>query len=576
MRRGLPQSRRPLLPVALLPLAILPACAGGDGAGVDASLIHAVARGDVQITVRERAEIKAAKDTRVSSELEGRATLIYLIPEGTVVQGGDKVAELDVSLIVEKRAQQAITVVKAKALLEQARKNVEIVEKELRTAERTAETRLEVAQLRLRKFLGQRRGTTSSDVLDGLEPGTAQAQARTGTNEEMIVELREVLGAGAEGAAAAPGSELIGRVLETLGPEENLGLEMGEMANQILRQIDEISLARAELELANQTLFYSRKLAEKGFITANELERDEIDHQRQQSNQTVVWNNLLLLVSYTLPETLLTLALEVENSELNRESVRATNDARRVREDAELKSIEAEFALAEGQLATWERQIANGVLHAPAPGLVVYGRQDWDEPVYEGMEVRERQEVIILPDIASMMADIRVPESQIGKLAVGQRASVQIDAFPSQVFTGHVTRVSSLPEAGPRSQVLKVYIASVLIDGTNADGALRPGMNGTVTVEVGTIPDVLNVPMPAVERHGDGHFVWKVTPDGPLATPVALGANNLTHVEVVSGLAERDRIYLVRPPGARLPAGAEQGSEAPAEEPDPEVAAGPG
>jgi HlyD family secretion protein len=530
-------------------LAALVACRQG---GEDASraMLHTVTRDDLVVTVRERGEIEAARDTRISSELEGRATLIYLIPEGTVVVAGDKLAELDVSAIEEKRASQAISVAKAQALLEQARKNVEIVEKELTAATRTAETRLAIAKLRHDKFIGQ-------------DAKQSTAQSAEGTNADMIGRLRELL----DEETAAAGSigvraHLLQRVLAVLGSEERLGLQMGEMANLILQQIDKISLARADLELAEDTLFHSRKLEERGFLTSNELERDEISYKRQLSAQTVAWNDLTLLVNYTVRETLMVLQLEVENAQLNLESVQAANDARRVREDAELKSIEAEFGLAKDQLATWDRQIRNGVLRAPGPGLVVYGRFDWDEPVYEGMEIRERQELIILPDVTSMVARLRVPEAQIGRLAVGQPASLFVDAFPGRSFTGRVQYVSALPDPSPSSQSLKVYVAKVLIDGTNEHGDLRPGMNGTVTIEVGTIPDVVNVPLPALERRGDRHFVWKVTPGGPVATEVELGGNNLTHVEVIAGLAEGDQIHLVRPPGAQLP-GAEDQPEPP-------------
>ena len=550
-------------------------CERTGGEGLDASLIHTVGRGDLSITVRERGEVKSASDTRITSTLEGRATLIYLIREGTMVAAGDKVAELDVSAIVEKRAQQAIAVAKAEAALEQARKAAEIVEKELKAAERTAETRLEIARLRLEKFLGQRRSAASANA--ALVAGTAASPsgpdsgASSGTNEKMVTRLEELLAEDARlpGGGEA-GARLRARLLQILGPPESLAFEMGEMASQILQQIDVISLARGDLSLAEQTLHHSRKLSERGFITSNELERDEIAYKRELSTQLVAWNDLLLLINYTLPETLLTLRLEVENSELNLESVLAASGARRVREDAELRSVEAEFLLAREQLETWERQIDAGILRAPTPGLVVYGRMDWDEPVYEGMEVRERQEVILLPDISQMVVDIRVPESQVGKLAEGQRASVQVDAFPNRPFSGRVTRVATLPEPGPRSQVVKVYTATIAIDGGNGGGTLRPGMNGTVTIEVGTLRDVLNVPMTALERKGDEHYVWKLTPQGPTVAWVSLGANNLTHVEIASGLAEGDAVYLVRPPNS-LPPGAGQEEEEAAPAPEPEA-----
>ncbi len=537
------------LPRALILIALaLGSCAKGDDEGLDPALIRVVERGDLVITVRERGEIKAARDTRVSSELEGRATLIYLIPEGTVVAAGDRLAELDVSAIEEKRAQQAIGVAKAEALLEQARKAVEIAEKDLEAAARTAETRYQIALLRQAKFLGQAR--LSAD---------GPAEVSDGTNEEMLVRLDELLeGEKMDSAARLKYATLPGRVLGMLGAEENKKREMGEMANLVLQQINEINLARADLELAEQTLYYSKELQQKGFITTNELDRDEINYQRQLSALTLAWNNLLLLVNYTLPESQISLRLEVENAELNLESVRATNEARRVREAAELRSVESEHALAREQLENWDRQIQNGVLRAPAPGLVVYGRMDWDEPVYEGMEVRERQEVIILPDVTSMMVELKIPEAQIGRLLEGQAATIKVDAFPGREFDGHVTHVSTLPDPSPFNQLLKVYIARVLIDGHNGETGLRPGMNGTVTIEVDTIQDILTVPLPALERRGDTHFVWKLTADGPAATEVELGGNNLTDVQVLRGLAEGERVYLVRPPGSQLPAAAEE------------------
>ena len=548
------------LSLASLSLAALAAsCSGSGGDLVDPSLIRPLERGDLLITVRERGEIKAARDTRIASELEGHATLIYLIPEGTVVAAGDRVAELDVSAIEEKRAQQAIGVARSEAALEQARKAVEIAEKEIQAAARTAETREQIARLRLDKFVGQ-----AQPSLDG-EPGVAD-----GTNADMLARLRALLEAEESASAARlERARLPEKVLAILGGEASLRLEMGEMANQILRQIDEIRLARADLVLAAQTLFHSRKLEASGFITTNERERDEINHQRQLSALTLAWNNLHLLVGYTLPETLLGLELEVENAQLNLESVRAANDARLVREAAELRSIDAEHALAREQLANWDRQIHNGVMRAPAPGLVVYSRMDWDEPSYEGMDVRQGQEVVLLPDVSSMMVELKIPEAQIGRLEEGQRAIIKVDAFPSRSFTGQVTAVSTLPDAGPSNQTLKVYKARVQIDGDNGAGELRPGMNGTVTIEVGAIEDALNVPLAALERRGDEHFVWKSTPDGPAAAAVELGGNNLTHVQILSGLEEGDLVYLVRPPGAKLPAAVD-------EAPPPEPAGGAG
>ena len=80
--------------------------------------------------------------------MEGTARLIFLIPQGTMVEKGAKLAELDVSELREKRAVQAISVAKAAAAREQASKKVAIMEKEIRAAENTAQSRLKIARLR--------------------------------------------------------------------------------------------------------------------------------------------------------------------------------------------------------------------------------------------------------------------------------------------------------------------------------------------------------------------------------------------------------------------------------------------
>lgn len=542
-----------------LALVLLAASCGGPSSGIDdPSTVYTVRRGDLVVSVRERAEIQAAGDTRVRSMLEGRATLIDLIPEGTIVAAGDELAKLDASQIEAVRATQAISVAKAKAAYEAAAKSVEIMEKDLLALRKTAESRLQIAHLQVDKFLGEVRQTPPSEAVP-------DADDVAGTNRELLAKLGELLqdDALAESASRASSSRLTDRVVALLRTEANLDLEMGEMANQILQKIDEISLAVADLQMSKDTLGHSRRLLDRGFITRNELDRDEINYRRALSKVMVAWNNLQLLIKFTLPETQITIEREVENAQLGLESVIGANDARRVREVADLEASKAEYELARAQLDNYDEQIAHATITAPGPGLVVYGRWDWDEVVHEGMEVRQRQEVIILPDISSMVAEIKVHEAQIDKVAVGQPATIVVDAFPERAFTGKVTQVSSLPDPNRRNRDLKVFRVRVLFDDPNEGGSLRPGMNATVAIDVGVLGDVLQVPLPALARDGDRHFVWLASGTSVRAAQVKLGGNNTTHVEVVEGLQEGDRIYLVRPAGAQLPEDEEPASAAP-------------
>ena len=167
---------RPLT-LLMITLTTLASCAERENSGFDPSLIHTVTRGDLQVSVTERADIRAAKDTRVKSEVEGRATLKFLIQEGVLVEQGQLVAELDASEIEDKAATEAIAVARAEAAYDQAVKNNEIAEATLEALENTERSRLDIARIRREKFIGKPRKVQSED--EGVE----------GTNAAMLKKL---------------------------------------------------------------------------------------------------------------------------------------------------------------------------------------------------------------------------------------------------------------------------------------------------------------------------------------------------------------------------------------------------
>ena len=171
----------PMRRALLLSIFALPSCGGADDGAVDPSLVHTVRRGDLHVTVTERAEIRAAQDTRVKSRVEGRATLKFLIDEGVMVERGQLVAELDASELEAKAATEAISVARAEAAYDQALKNNEIVEAELEALENTAASRLEIAKIRREKFIGK--PVAAQHKGDGVE----------GTNAAMLKKLSDLI-----------------------------------------------------------------------------------------------------------------------------------------------------------------------------------------------------------------------------------------------------------------------------------------------------------------------------------------------------------------------------------------------
>ncbi|MBX3465221.1 MAG: efflux RND transporter periplasmic adaptor subunit, partial [Planctomycetes bacterium] len=543
-----------LLPLTLLGLL---ACQRENQDPAANARLFRVARGDLHITIKENAELQAVRETVVRSQVEGQSTIIFLIPEGTYVQQGEKLVELDVSDLVEKRANQAIAVAKAEAALVQAEKAKEILQKELTTNENTSRSSLRIAEMEVDKFLGRRDG------------------GGEGKNSDMLRKLEELVAtppsAPAEGGGETQVSQvdprnyraLVGKVRELLAeeghPNGGLDRDMGDMANRVLRQVDVIRLAMASLKVREDTLGHSRRLAAKQFITRNEFERDQLEWQSQVSQVTLAWNELDLLINYELQKQRIALEQNRDNARLDLERVLGSNEASVTRADSDLASRQAEFTLARERLHNLERQIASAVVHAPTPGLVVYARLDRDrrggEAVREGVQVRERQELIVLPDTTKMRCVIKVQEAQVAMVRPGQLAYVQVEARPGEVYSGRVVNVAPTADSnsGWMSSDRKVYTTIVELDGENRDAALRSRMAASVTINVDTIPGTLPVPLQAVRRDRSINYVWLQQGDRPVARRVDVGRHNAEQVEIVRGLAEGDVIHLTVPTGVTEP-----------------------
>jgi multidrug efflux pump subunit AcrA (membrane-fusion protein) len=141
-----------------LPLAavlILSACERQQNGSAIRADVARVTRGPLEITFNEAATIAALRETTVKSEVEGQATLIHLVPEGTIVKQGEKLAELDASSLRQRLATQEIATARADAALIQAEKEHEILLKQNAADLLAAENEREFARMDLKKFLGR-------------------------------------------------------------------------------------------------------------------------------------------------------------------------------------------------------------------------------------------------------------------------------------------------------------------------------------------------------------------------------------------------------------------------------------
>ena len=162
----------------------------------------------------------------------------------------------------------------------------------------------------------------------------------------------------------------------------------------------------------------------------------------------------------------------------------------------------------------------------------------------EGLMVRQRQELIRLPDVSKMLAEIKIEEARVAQVKAGMTAYIEVRNIPHHRFKGTVRRIAFLPDAQASwlNPDKKVFPTDILVE--EELPILKPGVSANVEVIITNLTKVLSVPIQTVARlNGESVcFIKKgarVTP-----VPVTTGWFNDAFIEITSGLKEGDLVLL--------------------------------
>jgi hypothetical protein len=348
----------------------------------------------------------------------------------------------------------------------------------------------------------------------------------------------------------------------------------GEAKQKIRKFQDDLQVTQKEMGQAEATLDGTKRLFAKQFVTRTDLQRDEIafENMRLKVKTAETARDLFLKYEFlkTSEETLSKYAEAVREMERARKAA----IAKLAQADARLRSSAAQYNVQVRQRADLEQQIERCTIRAQKPGLVIYGRAGDDtafvggeERIREGATVRERQTILTIPDMTHMGVRVKIHETYIKKIIIGQQARITVDAFPDLILDGQVTKVGVLPDSQNRwmNPDLKVYLTTVSVNGTS--DWLKPGMSTKVEILVAELEDVVYVPLQSVVPE-NGQYVCYLAGKGvPERRAVEVGQFNNEFIEIKSGLAEDD-VVLLNPPKSLVPLATEEESKPAADKND--------
>jgi HlyD family secretion protein len=318
----------------------------------------------------------------------------------------------------------------------------------------------------------------------------------------------------------------------------------------------QITLNEEELSRAEDDLKWSQILYEEKYISQSELRQDEILAQRSQLNLELAKDDLELLNDFTYKRQLAALESDVKQSEMALERTRRKAAANIVQASAELQAKESELNRQISKLQKIEDQLQKARIIAPMDGVAVHAtsvRQSFrgnDEPLQEGTAVRERQELIHLPTTSSYIAEVKVHESSLEKIRLGQPVRITIDALPDKVLVGQVATIAPLPDAQSvfMNPDLKVYKTEIYIQGDGED--LRSGMSCRAEIIIDQFKNTTYIPVQAVVRVNGDTLVYVAKGNEWEKRVVTLGPDNNRLAQIESGLNKGEVVWLTPPLGA--------------------------
>ncbi len=446
-------------------------------------ITETVKRGPLEVSITERGSLDSAANVTLVSKVEGSTTIIRIVEEGTSAKQGEVLVELDSSKWRDSETQQRIVVEQADAALKQAIEKREIQITQNESDIAAAVLKMELAILDLDQYKNGDFGKEKDDL---------------------------------EGKR---------------------------------------TLAEEELKRAEESYEFSLQNAKKGYVSQTALEAARISKVQKFLAVDVARTAVNVLKKYTWTRQIKEKEANATEFEKELGRVKRKASAAMAQAEADLSAAKLTAEVEKSKLDKLRDQIAACTMRAPQDGEVVYANNSSSDrrggssdqaAIMEGAQVRERQNIINLPDFTRMQVNARVHESRIGFVREGLRCVVRTEANHGEDFNGIIQSVSSVPLSGNwPNRDLKEYATIIrLTDSVEKVRKLKPGLSAEVIIKVDYLPSCLQLPVQTVVTIGSKHYAFPIINGKLSQQEVTVGMTNDINIEIKGGLKEGDAIVM--------------------------------
>lgn len=200
-------------------------------------------------------------------------------------------------------------------------------------------------------------------------------------------------------------------------------------------------------------------------------------------------------------------------------------EARHDAAEAQLDLSRAQLQQTQSRLEELRITLANTSIESPVDGYV--GRRNLDPGAYAS----PNSPVMSVVDLKNVRMVANLIEKDLKRVSAGTPATVEVDAYPGERFSGRVARVAPIFDPATRTATMEIEVPNPTL-------RLKPGMYARVVLTVSTRTNALVIPRNALVDVEGTRGVFVPADDRAQFRPVKTGIQDENRVEVTQGLDE--------------------------------------
>ena len=369
------------------------------------------------------------------------------VKEGSQVKKGDELFRLDDSLLLAQRDQANAAIALAEAALSTAQVQYELV---LNTA------RLQDQQNRMTSWIITQPSQFELpawyfDKDEKIAAAKVEMDAASADLEVEKVNLQKILTDDASQGFLNAEKRVANAQVAFLIADQVLAQANGAQDKVDLQNFAQDQYDTAETELTSAQTNYNRLLTTQAAKDVLEV-RARVRVAQERFDRTLDYYNSLMSGDQSL-------------------QVKAAESG--------VKQAEAALSQAQAALATLDVQLEKTIVKAPVDGTVLTRNLE------VGETLAPTGVVMTIGQLKEVNLTVYIPETEYGKVKLGDQVSITVDSFPGETFTGTLVYISDQAEFTPRNvqtvEGRKTTVYAVKLSVPNTDLKLKPGMPADVT-----------------------------------------------------------------------------------------------